>query len=267
MEERRNNLVYYTVGFNPKYLDLLYISIQSLRVHNDIDILVICDEAMINQCKNKLSHFKDIEISPCKDSISAMDAAMKKVLIFQYDISKYSKIMYIDSDILVDLQLEPIFSQIVDDTKLYAFAENKETGYHANHHFSLLKYTNKDYEFFYRNKIYVFNTGLFVFQNTKLMNDHFSNVLDMISNHTGDYYYEQSFMNVYFNTRNLVDTNVLNEKNCIMNLKIDDTMMSKIPRFPWSNVSCRHKFFHFSWSEGFDAKFNGMMLWKNKYFK
>jgi lipopolysaccharide biosynthesis glycosyltransferase len=268
MEERRDNLVYYTIGFNPKYLDLLYMSIQSLRSSNDVDIMVICDVSLIDHCTGKLSCFKNIFIQPCKSSVNVIDASMKKLLIFDYDISKYSNIMYIDSDILVDLQLEPIFSKIVSDKKLYAFAEHKEMLYHRWRHFSLLNYTNEDYDFFYKNKIYVFNCGLFAFKNTSIMKEHFANILDMISNHTGDYFcYEQPFMNVYFNKGNLVDTNVINEQNCLMNLKIDYNFMKTIPIFSWSKASYRNKIFHFSFTEGGDEKFKAMTWWKSKFFR
>jgi len=264
-----NNLVYYTIGFNPKYLELLYMSIESLRTKNAVDVLIICDESLVSQCTKKLECFKNIFIEPCKDSTSAMDVSMKRLFIFQYDISKYSKIMYIDSDILVDLQLDPIFENITDYRKLYAFAEHKEMVYHTWGHFSLLNYTNEDYEFFYKNKIYVFNCGLFVFQKTQTMNQHFSNVVDMISKHKGDYIcLEQPFMNVYFNKRNLVDTKILNERNCLMNLKVGLEFVKTIPIFSWTKTSgFRNKFFHVSWSEGFDEKFNSMTWWKNKFFK
>ena len=36
------NLVYYTHGFNNNYLDLLELSIKSLRLHNNNDVVVIC---------------------------------------------------------------------------------------------------------------------------------------------------------------------------------------------------------------------------------
>jgi len=260
------DLVYYTIGFNPKYLDLLYMSIESIRNKNDIDILVICDESLLTQCTEKLACFKNVSVEQCKNSINAMDSSMKKLLIFDYDISKYSKIMYIDSDILVDLQLDQIFIKIVNAKNLYAFAEHKEYGYHATKFFSLMNYTYDDYTFFAKNKIYPFNCGLFAFVNTPIMKAHFANILDMVEKHEGEYYYEQSFMNVYFNKRKLVDTTVINDTNCIMNINFSD-MKPSYDKLTWTKFSFRSRFFHFCYNQGADVKLLEMTWWKNKYFK
>ena len=87
-------LVYYTVGFNIKYLDLLRLSIFLLRKHNTTDVMVICDEYMVKECTEKLNGFKNIAIVPCENSTGAMNASMKKLRIFDYDISKYSKVLF-----------------------------------------------------------------------------------------------------------------------------------------------------------------------------
>ena len=239
-------------------------SIESLRTKNDTDVLIICDESLIDQCNEKLSCFKNVKIVPCKNSISAMDSSMKKLLIFQYDISKYKKIIYIDSDILVDLSIAPILYKVKDVNKLYAFAEHKEIEYHETKYFSLLDYTSEDYDFFRKSKIYTFNCGLFAFVNTLGMKEHFSNILDMVSKHTGEYYYEQSFMNVYFNKRNLVDTTVINTTNCAMNINILDM---ELPRtmLTWTKLYYQNKFFHFCYQQKADIKLKEMIWWKNNY--
>jgi hypothetical protein len=263
---RDMKLVYYTIGFNSQYLDLLHISIESLRSKNDTDILVICDESLVDKCTEKLACFNNILIEPCKDSISAMDASMKKLLIFNYNISQYNNIIYIDSDILVDLPILPILTKVEDANKLYAFAEQKENGYHATKYFSLMNYTYDDYALFAKNKIYCFNCGLFAFVNTPIMKAHFANILEMVENHKGQYHYEQSFMNVYFNKRKLINTTVINDTNCIMNINLSD-MKPSYDNLAWTKFSFRGKFFHFCYSRGADIKLSEMKWWKNKYFR
>ena len=254
------NLVYYTVGFDIKYLDLLDLSVQSLRIHNDkIDIFVICDKLIVYKCTETLKRFNNLKIVSCADSVSAMDSSMKKLRIFDYNISKYEKILFIDSDILVDIDLSRIFSSIVDQ-KLYAFAEHKNLGFHATKYHSLMDYTMKDYAFFEKHKIYVFNCGLFGFLNSDKMKDHFSNVLSMIDDYEGEYYYEQSFMNVYFNKLNLVDTIIINESNCAMNIDV-----TKLSLRPWVSPVYRNKIFHFCFARGAENKLKEMKWWNKKF--
>jgi len=253
-------LVYYTVGFNPQYLELLYLSIQSLRNRNFQDVLIICDESMIDQCTEKLKDFKRIIIVPCSDSISAMDSSMKKLLIFNYDISKYFKILFIDSDILVNTNLEGIFHGIKDH-KLYAGAEHKTMILHNEKWHSFLTYTENDIKFFYNNKIYPFNCGLFGFISTIGMKQHFSNILEMVKNHTGHYWYEQSFMNVYFNKLNLVDTKVINDTNYMLGIEV-----SNLPRSTsWAQPKYNNKIFHFTSSNGSEAKLKDMVYWNERF--
>ena len=133
-------LVYYTVGFNAKYINLVYVSIQSVRKYNNTDIMVICDESLVETCKQTLSCFSNIIVVPCKDSISGMDSSMKKLLIFDYDLSKYSKVLFVDADILVDVNLSVFFNKFTENNKLYAYTENSHIWFHTQIHFSLLKY-------------------------------------------------------------------------------------------------------------------------------
>jgi lipopolysaccharide biosynthesis glycosyltransferase len=254
------DLVYYTLGFDIGYLDLLYVSIKSLRKYNTkIDILVISDKLMVDKCTNKLTEFQNVKIVPCTDSISAMDSSMKKLRIFEYDISKYEKVLFIDSDILVDIDLSDMFSKIVDE-KLYAGIESFQYDFHTKPWHSLLNYTEEDLEFFKTNRIFVFNCGLFGFLNSYQMKTHFANILDIIKNYKGKYHYEQSFMNVYFNKRNLVNTNVINNKNYMLNINIKTLS----PR-PWDWSVYRNKIFHFCYARGADNKLREMIWW-NKIF-
>jgi hypothetical protein len=39
--KKLNNLVYFTVGFNPEYIDMLYLAVKSLRSWDSVDVMVI----------------------------------------------------------------------------------------------------------------------------------------------------------------------------------------------------------------------------------
>ena len=257
-------LVYYTVGFNPKYIDMLYLSIVSLRKYNTQDILIICDEALVETCIEKVKNIKRVTVVACKDSINAMDSSMKKLLIFDYDISKYKKILFVDSDILVDVRLHTVLPNVVDDGIIYAFPETRNFMFHLEKYHSLMDYTVETFKFLVDNKIYPFNCGLFAFLNTPKMKEHFQNIRDMIDNYQGsNYHYEQSFMNVYFNTRKLANTLVFTEKNCIMNIDIEKVK----PKYSWLNADAhyRNKFFHFCYQRDPDKKIKEMLLWINMF--
>lgn len=80
---------------------------------------------------------------------------------------------------------------------------------------SLQTYTEKEYSFFRQENILVFNAGTFGFLSTQDMKENFQNIRDMIATHTGPCFYEQSFLNVYFNTRNKTLRHVFTPDNYI----------------------------------------------------
>ncbi len=259
------NLVYYTLGYNEIYLKMLYLSIISLNKYNVVDVIVICDEKLIEQCKETLKQFDNVTIYSCTGCHDAMSSSMKKLEIFKYDIEKYQKILFIDCDILIHLNLDNIFKKITKD-KLYAYNEQKEFKWHAIKFHSLMDYEGDELVFLYENNIRVFNAGFFGFLNNEAMKQHFDNILEMVKNFKGEYYYEQSFMNKYFNLKNLTDLTVITDENCIMNFSMD--LRNKILQFrrtPLNNVG---KIVHFSVStDNPSKKLSDMFNYYEKFLK
>jgi len=242
--KKLNNLVYFTVGFNPEYIDILYLAVKSLRLQNDVDVMVICDDSLISQCSSVLKEFSNINIVSCPNSTSAQDSSMKKLLIFNYDLTKYEKILFIDSDVLVGRPLNYFFGIITEDL-LYTGSESEELNSHNELTHSLKNYTCENIEFFKLNKIYIFNCGFFGFWNNSKMKEHFSKVLAMIKEWKGEYYYEQSFMNVYFNLRNLTDTKNINKTNYMLRFYPEEF----VPE-PRMTPFYKNKVVHFAWTSG-----------------
>jgi lipopolysaccharide biosynthesis glycosyltransferase len=237
---------------------MLELSITTLRNYNpSIDVLIIADKMMEYECKKR---FPTVQVVTCDDSISAMDSSMKKLQIFKYDISKYDKVLFIDSDILVFINLKNIFNRIKINN-LYACAEHKTDliFYHQQKYHSLLDYTEEQLTFLKDNNIHVFNAGLFGFLNTPDMKEHFDNVLDLIEKHkdNSNYWYEQSFMNVYFNLRNLTDLTVINDSNYILNFE------SAPVKFYHQSLRYKNKILHFSLHRTSDLKLSEMRRWYN----
>lgn len=260
------NLVYYTLGFNEVYLKMLYLSIISLNKYNTIDAIVICDETLLEKCQEILKQFDNVKIYSCTGCHDAMSSSMKKLEIFSYDITKYEKILFVDCDILIHLNLDNIFENIKQN-KLYAYNEEKRFLFHIMPFHSLRDYTGDELKFLYDNNVKVFNAGLFGFLNNEVMKQHFDNILNMVENFTGEYYYEQSFMNKYFNLKNLTDLTVINNENCIMNFTMTPNPKGLL-NFRKSQHSQNGKIVHFSVSkETPQKKLEDMFAYYEKFLK
>jgi hypothetical protein len=204
------NLVYYTVGHNPKFIDILNLSIRTLQIRNpNTDVCVLCDENMVETCNLILP--KHVHCFSYPNASTPQVASMRKLCIFNnIDPSIYDKVLFIDCDTVVDADLDSIFSRIVSPDVLYVQTESLDQASHQEIYWSLKNYEDSTLSYFRDNSILPFNAGCFGFMNSDIMKHHFNEVLVMIKNYSGEYFYEQSFMNVYFNTRNITNRDVLN---------------------------------------------------------
>ena len=108
------NLVYYTVGSDVKYVDMLKYSIESLRTFGKYagDILIISDDVCIRRVKQR---FRDCKILHIENPSIHCEASINKLRINKYvDIKKYSKIIFLDLDILIQNDINVIFKHIED---------------------------------------------------------------------------------------------------------------------------------------------------------
>ena len=206
------DLIYYTVGYNEGYIQVLHISIQTLRMYSSADVLVICDASFLPKCKEILP--ESILYMTVPDSTSKEAASMHKLNIFDYpDINSYDRVLFLDSDIIVHTPLDTFFAGVRRPGILYVYTERAGQHEHKNLCFSLLTYTLEDILTFKLHNIRVFNAGCFLFVRCNAMKDHFAAIRKMIATHTGPFFYEQSFMNVYFNRLNATDRSVLTYAN------------------------------------------------------
>ncbi len=248
-------LVYYTLGYSIKYIEVLKQSIISLLYHNkDIDIILLIDEKIIPYSKSVEELSPKIKIYSCPDSSSPQEASMRKLTIHDYNIEEYDAVLYIDSDILINTSLNILFNDIVTTDKLCAYPESYDQKYHTHLYWSLMNYTKDQLDYFNSNNIYIFNAGLFGFKNTPDMKRHFSNVRGIIKNHNGPYFYEQSFMNYYFNLTNNINLTIINKDIYVM--------------FPANNIDYGFKIIHFTGTDcPVDFKLNKMINYKNTFLK
>jgi hypothetical protein len=209
------DLVYFAIGYNENYISLLDISIKSLIMYSSVDILVICDASFLPICKEILP--ERVLYMTVSDSLTKEAAAMQKLNIFDYEnINSYDRVLFLDSDIIVHTSLDPFFNRVSRPGVLYVYTEREAQYEHKNLCFSLLNYKLEDFIMFKIHKVMVFNTGCFLFIRCPAMKFHFDEVRKMTKTHKGPFFYEQSFMNVYFNKLNATDRSVLTKSNYIM---------------------------------------------------
>lgn len=204
-------LVYLTVGYNPEFSKLVDLCVKSILATNDksmIDICIMCD----NHYVQYISHLP-VKIHITGTNTTPVISSMRKLEVFNIpNIEKYKKILFLDGDILVTKSLVPIFEAATDINKLYVFEERDYNDPHTSIYFSHLTYTPEELNILEKRNIKGFNCGQFLFTPTTEMKNHFSNIIQKMNNFDGQFHYEQSFMNVYFNLNHtLTDRNMLQE--------------------------------------------------------
>lgn len=208
------NAVYYVIGGDKEYVKMLEMSIYSLRYwkeNNDIDIIIMTDESYIEFIHKSDILAKNINLVLLNDKPkNIIHACMNKVTIFKFyeDIKQYTKLIYLDCDTIITGSLHKIFDSIDTINMLHVKHEGAYThDVHKLLWFSLkhIPYTDEELQEFVERKQCVFNTGHFGFSVSNDMKTNFNNIIKLINeSHNKEFFYEQSFMNYYFNKNNLV---------------------------------------------------------------
>jgi len=249
-----NILIYTTLGYNIKWFDIILVLIDSLIKYSspiNFDFLIICDDNMnqyINDYLNKdniKNKYSNLNINTHNIGFNSSKpdrASMNKLHIFDYKyIDNYDKILFIDADIIATLNINNILNLDLDDDILYVYKESSDINHHNNICWGLQNYSNNDIKIFKKNGIYPFNCGLFYFNNTIGMKNDFSNILDMISSYRGNFFYEQSFMNVYFNKKGNICYNIFTDDNYKMFPDLNIKYTDKIIHFCCAVACADHK--------------------------
>lgn len=192
----KKNLVYYCVGEEKEYVEMLKFSIFTLKNKNlELDILVITNDKSLEE-KNKI---KDVYFFHVNDD----NPKKLKTKIFQYpNLDEYSKIIYLDCDTVINTFMDQLFNSMVDKNKLYVPIEHFTFESHNLPHFGIEKYTEDDINFFMNNNVYPFNSGTFGFFNTNEMKENFENVNLLINQNYGkSKYIDQPYFNLFFNNK------------------------------------------------------------------
>ena len=182
------NLVYSCVFFNEKYIILIEKLLSSFYKHNknnNICYLIITtskfEEKIRNICKNIGLSF-DIWTRDICNSDKSIDniyeATYSRYAIYQYpNINNYNKILYLDTDILVINNLNPLFDLELSNLLYTLYEDSYNT---RLVHCAL--FDEKEFTIAKKNKD-TFTTAIILFINNTIMLDIIKNIYQSIEHH------------------------------------------------------------------------------------
>lgn len=217
------NLLYYAV-FGVDYSMLLELSLKTLinnKQNKNFDVLFITDIYTLKILRT-FECLKEFNWDYCivDQPIDGIDASVCKLHIYSYSkIHNYNKILFLDADVVCKGNFAEIFDKhtngkfevVLSPVMKRTLPPFPEVTKCATLSHSLAFFTQKNKEYILKHNPPVFNAGHFYFENTEQMQEHFKNILWLIKVWPSVYFYEQSFMNQYFNFNNLASYNVINK--------------------------------------------------------
>lgn len=201
------NLIYYTIGSNINYVDLLEMNINSLEKFYtpDIELLIITDSETKKIIESKIvtKFIIKYKILPLVNSLN--QSSYNKFKIYDFtELNKYDKIIYCDVDILWNKSPYNIFDKIGD------------TSFHVSNEESLMSenwwggdiLNDDEKQQINKNNVKGFSAGFFAFKSVK------SQILKdieefMLSNmELMNLCIEQPYFNTFLHRKNLYVTNL-----------------------------------------------------------
>ena len=221
------NLVYFSVYFDKGYVELLNNSLMSIIKHTtiDFDVLVITDEStQLLISKQPFTKYIQPKYHITSTPVDGVEASKNKTLIYDFaDVDAYDKILFLDCDVVAVGDIAEVFNVCVDHSKLYtARGINILFHHHRSFHhgFDVVKQCFIDE--MTKAKQYPFNAGQFMFRNSNIMREHFSNLNWFMKAWTGEYFFEQAFMCYYFCKAKITD-DTLNSKLALISTVVENT--------------------------------------------
>lgn len=215
------NLVYFTINTDKEYLSLLRICIRSIIKNasdlSNIDFLIIGDSWDVYQSLRSEFGKTKFYYHQVRTPRNGVEASMNKLHIFDFPFSiDYQKILFLDCDIIFNQDIQRIFATKIDDSKLYSVIHEGVHDSTLNTKFhNITKYTNEVVWSLFKGGITGFNAGQFLMLGSEKMKRHFGNINLIRSLWQNEYFFEQSFLNTYFNYNFASDTKVLDDFFCL----------------------------------------------------
>lgn len=224
----KKNLIYFTLFGDTSYVKLLRALVATLKKqkYKNFDLLFITDKSTAPLIK-KIRDLKQFNVdyhiikNDIKDPVTS---SMQKLKIYDYkNIDQYSKILFLDCDILVIGDLSKIFDEKTRANVFYSGLQRFSHGIHRIPFHRLLEYNEKELQRFEKNNIFPFNAGQFFFLNTASMKKHFENINEFVAKWDGEYFFEQSFLNCYFNVLSMSNVFKFKDQFCFVSINEHET--------------------------------------------
>lgn len=213
------NLIYTCVFKNPDYINLLYLWIKSLCLYGNVntnttDILIITSQEFANIICERLKEFESYRIPiffHTYENINCiMQACSSRLQIFNNGfINSYSTILYLDTDILINNDINKIFNLNISHDKIYA----TKTGYIGHEYWGAGFFDFDEYD----KDLPGLCSGALLFKNSPQIKGLFSRINDhiwfVIHNDQNKLTncYDQPFINYTAIKENMYDNELLNE--------------------------------------------------------
>jgi len=126
---KNKNLIYACVFHQEQYIDLLELLIKSISLKANLnkdttDILIITSPDFLPLIQKKLSEYSLPLVYMTLDLHTKMEASCCKLNIFDYkDLDKYVKILYLDTDVLINSDINVLFNLEILPGKIYTLEE------------------------------------------------------------------------------------------------------------------------------------------------
>jgi lipopolysaccharide biosynthesis glycosyltransferase len=134
----------------------------------DIDIIVLTQSDFKDDILRVSEGLPNVT-TKIHEADTLFESGRARLMIFDHDLSAYSKILYLDTDILVNEPLKPLFNIDLDPTKLYALEEGVISHkYYGGE--TLFDLTQID------GNTTAFSTGILLFKNSPEMKQLFSEI-------------------------------------------------------------------------------------------
>jgi lipopolysaccharide biosynthesis glycosyltransferase len=235
------------------YIQLLKMLIYSIFIKGSIDkektnILIFTCNDFYEEIVKELIHF-DLPINYyILEYTTFFEACRARLDIFSYkNIDNYEKILYLDTDVLINSDMNILFNLTISIDKLYALEEGTiGHRYWGHNFFDLSKYDPK---------ITGFSSGVLYFYNSQIIKDLFQK----IKYHITDYIYD----------KNNVIPDCLDQPfivyNSFIENKYDNQFMKEYIENNPKNIDKKKIIYHFQGGVGdYYTKFNKMIFFWNK---
>lgn len=213
------NLVYFTIFNSSGYLNLLEKSLQTIAAYSDtskFDVLFITEENLKSQIESLpiiASFTPKFLIRDTQET--GIHGSIQKLMIFDYpEIEEYSKILFLDCDIVATQSINYIFDRLTDSENLSVvcnpnLTRQAFTSVGVSAFFTIDSLSDEKKALVEEKNLIPFNAGQFALMNSRRMKSHFANVRWLQRVWPGNYFFEQSFMNDYFTLNEFCSKTVL----------------------------------------------------------